>query len=204
MKTGVLTCALLVSACVCAEVYAQDEDYLSDGEVTAVRDTQEPDKRLILYMNFAQRRIDGIKETLSSDKRSDGALIRQHLTDYVRIMEDVDSTMEDARDRRAPLSKALKDIELRGKLFLNTLQSFNSNAFPAFNEYKYTLEEAIDMTQDELAEAAKGDFPEVKERKPPTDLPPPSSRPPADAKQKPDAGSKAGDEGGPPRKSQRQ
>jgi hypothetical protein len=41
------------------------------------------------------------------------------------------------------------------------------------------LEEALAMTREQLEDAAKGQFPEVEERTPPTDLP---SRPPRESK----------------------
>jgi hypothetical protein len=188
-------CCILAAICWAAALPAcAQDDYLTDGETAAIRDQQEPDKRLILYMDFAERRLDAVKQALASAKKDAGDAARKMLTEYVHIMEDVDSTLEDARDRRVPLTKALKDIETRGKEYLTYLGSLNESS-PGWKDYEYTVAEARDMTRDELAEAAKGAFPEVKERKPPADLPPPSARPP-------DRKSNPSEQEGPPRKSQ--
>ena len=125
-------------------------------------------------------------------------------------MEDLNDTIDDARDNRVPMTKGLKDIETRGKLYLNFLKSINSEALPTWKDYHYTLDEAMAMTEDEITEAGKGAFPEVKGRTPPNELPTPKAapRPPSDAKEaaKPggENGQKSGDEGGPPRKSRSQ
>ena len=182
----------------------EDEDYLTDGEVTSLRDTQEPDKRMTVFLDFAQRRVDAVKREMGSTKPDAGRNVQKILSDYVHIMEDLSDTIDEARDRRAPMTKGLKDIETRGNVYLNFLKSINSQALPAWKDYHYTLDEAMAMTQDEIAEAGKGAFPEVKGRTPPNELPPPtksSSRPPSDAKEAAKPAPNSGDEGGPPRKS---
>ncbi|HWP84721.1 MAG TPA: hypothetical protein VNN17_05995 [Terriglobia bacterium] len=176
---------------------AQD-DFLTQGEVDMVRDAQEPDKRMILWMDLAQRRIDSVKQALASFKPEAGRAIRKALTEYIRIMESLDSTIEDARQRRVPLSKGLRDVETRGNLYLNYLRTLESDKIPGFEDFKYTLEEALAMTRDELEQVAKGNYPEVIDRRPPTDLPPPAQRPPSRSQPAPHEGQ----EEGPPRKSQ--
>jgi hypothetical protein len=175
---------------------AQD-DYLTEGEISAVRDAQEPDKRMILWMDLAQRRIDSIKQAVATLKPESGRTIQSYLDEYIHIMESIESTILDARDRRVPLSKSLKDVEERGNLYLNYLRTLNSDTIPGWKDFEYTLEEAMDMTRDELAEVAKGNYPEVLERTPPTDLPARMAKPPS--KSAPQAEPK---EEGPPRKSQ--
>jgi hypothetical protein len=81
-------------------------------------------------------------------------------------------------------------METRVPEFLKYLESLNSESSPGWKDYKFALEEAIDVTREELAEAAKGNFPEVDEREPPR-LPPPSAPRPGP------------EEEGPPRKSRR-
>jgi hypothetical protein len=179
--------AILALLCLAGAARAQEgmtrigeEDHLTSGEISAVRDAQQPDKRLILYMDFAQRRIDTVKQTLASGKTNAGRAIQKSLVEYIRVLEDLESTLEDARQRRAPMEKAIKDIELRGAQFLAYLESLNPDSTPGWGDFEYTIEEAIDMTKDELAEVARGAFPEIQERTPPRELPGlPSSRQPA-------------------------
>lgn len=173
------------------------QDFLTEGEVDAVRDAQEPDKRMILWMDLAQRRIDAVKQAINTFKPQAGRAIQKSLAEYIRILEALDSTIQDARERRVPLSKGLKDVETRGTLFLNYLRTLNSEAIPGWKDFQFTLEEAIAMTRDELAEVAKGNYPELQQRTPPNDLP---SRPEAGARSAP-AKEPPQEEEGPPRKS---
>jgi hypothetical protein len=175
------------------------EDFLDSLEVSAMRDTQEPDKRLILWMDIAQHRVDRVKEQIETHKAEAGPKIQKALSDYVHVMEGLQDTIDDARERRVPLTKGFKDVETRGNLLLNYLRTLHSEAIPGYKDFKYTLEEALDMTRDELAEVAKGNYPETQQRKPPTDLPPSSARPPSKP-QNPPPSEPAAD--GPPRKSQ--
>jgi len=211
MKSRLVILALLLWVGGSSPARAQ-EDYLTNGEVDALRDAQEPDKRLILWMGFAQRRIDGVKEAIASRKPESGRTIQKLLAEYVHLMEALQATIDDARERRVPLSKGLKEVETRGSLMLNYLRTLKSESIPGYKDFEYTLEESMDMTRDELAEVAKGNYPEIDGRKPPIGLPsrPPlpgmsGSQPPTKPQSgSPDAAEKDGvEQEGPPRKSQR-
>ena len=196
MKGLLIILALLCWSGPVLPAQAQD-DYLSEGEIDAIRDAQEPDKRMILWMDLAQLRIDAVKKAVDTFKAESGRAIQTSLDEYIHIMESLDSTIQDARERRVPLDKGLKDVETRATLYLNYLRTLDSDAIPGYRDFEYTLEEALDMTRDELAEVAKGNYPEVLERTPPSDLPPPSARPPSKSDPQ-----DAPQEEGPPRKSQ--
>ena len=143
------------------------EEFLTSQELDAVRDTQEPGKRIVLYLDFAQRRLDAVKENLASKKPNLGQAVQKNLKEYYRILEALNTTIESARDKRVPVDKALGELEKRGGEFLKYLQSLQAKSSPGWSDYRFTVEEAIDMTRDEVAEAKKGSFPEVKEREPP-------------------------------------
>jgi hypothetical protein len=188
--------AVIALLCWSGAVLAQD-DFLTEGEISQVRDAQDSDKRLILWMDLAQRRIDAIRVAVDTFKPEAGRTIQKQLEEYIHIMESVDSTIQDARDRRAPLDKGFKDVEVRATLYLNYLRTLDSEAIPGYRDFNYTLEEALDMTRDELAEVAKGNFPEVLDRTPPTDLPSSPAQPPSQS-----SSQDSPQEEGPPRKSQ--
>lgn len=155
------------------------EDFLTDGEIIAVRDAQEPDKRLVLYLDFAQRRLDAVKASLDSKKSNAGRSAQKNLGEYVHILEALEGTIQDARERRIPAPKGLLAVETRGAEFLKYLESLDSESSPGWADYQFTLEEALEMTREEIAEAKKGSFPEVQERKPPSGMPaspPPEKR----------------------------
>jgi hypothetical protein len=204
-RATLLAILMLCSVAWSFAAHAQDgEDYMTDEEESNMRDTQEADKRMILLLDFGQRRIDAVKREMGSNKPDAGRNIQKTLSEYVHIMEDLQDSIDDARDHRVPMSKGLKDIETRGNLYLNFFKSINSEALPAWKDYHYTLDEAMAMTQDEIADVRKGAFPETKGRTPPNELPakaPPVQHPPADAKEADKPAAQPGDEGGPPRKS---
>ncbi|MBI3895748.1 MAG: hypothetical protein HY313_07425 [Acidobacteria bacterium] len=149
------------------KTWGAQEEFLTSQELDAVRDTQEPGKRIVLYLDFAQRRLDAVKANLASQKPNRGQAIQKNLREYYRVLEALNSTIENARDKTIPVDKALGEIEKRGGEFLKYLQSLQAKSSPGWDDYRFTLEEAVDMTQDEIAEAKKGSFPEVKEREAP-------------------------------------
>lgn len=153
------------------------DDFLTAGEIESIREAQEPNKRIILYLDFAQSRLDAVKEKLASKKPKAGQEAQKHLADYAAIMEALEGTLLTARDRRTPIAKGLKEVERRGADFLKYLESLQSDSSPYWDDYRFTLEEAIEMTREELDEAKRGSFPEVEERDPPKEFP--SSPPPA-------------------------
>ena len=190
MKFGIVL--LLLWGCWQAAPVRGQEDFLTPGEVDGVRDKQEPDKRIVLYLDFARRRLDVVKAGLASDTSRAGRDVQKQLKQYVSILDAIDMTIEQAREDRIPTGKALEELEKQGKEFLQYLESINKESSPRWEDYRFMLAEAIDVTQDELEQAGIGAFPEVDEREAPAEFP--SAPPPP---------SSSGSEEGPPRKSRR-
>ncbi|MCH7979570.1 MAG: hypothetical protein IH935_11435 [Acidobacteria bacterium] len=168
-------------------------EFLSTGEIDQVRDAQEPAKRIILYLEFAQRRLDAVMQNLASPKAKSGRTIRKNLQEYIDILDALEGSVENGRERRARIDKSLKEMEKRTAKYLGYLESLQAGSQKNLSDYQFTLEEAIAMTREEIAVAQEGSFPEVKGRKPPAQFP---SQPPPVSDQ-------PGREEGPPRKSQR-
>jgi hypothetical protein len=188
MKSRCLVLLLLGSLLSGAPLLGED-DFLTSAEIDRVREAQDPNKRIVLYLDLAQLRIDEARTNLASKKPEAGQKVQKNLEEYTGILESLDTTLLSARDKRVPVTKALQDFEKRGAGFLKYLESLESDSAADRSDYEFTLEEAIDTTREELAEVKKGSFPEVQERKPPVEFP---ARPPAP--------SKRGDDEGPPRK----
>ncbi len=168
-------------------------EFLSTVEIDQVRDAQEPAERIILYLEFAQRRLDVVEQNIASLKPKSGRAIRINLQEYIDILDALEGSVERGREQRALIDKSLKEMEKQTALFLRFLQTIETNSPKNLSDYQFTLEEAIEMTREEIAVAKEGSFPEVKERRPPARLP---SRPPP-------ASDRPVPEDGPPRKSQR-
>ena len=191
--------------------HAQD-DFLTRGEVEEVRDAQEPDKRLELYLLIAQRRIDAIKTALSSKKSAAGRTTQKSLEEYTAILEALETTLEDGREKRAIREKDLEKATALETEFLTYLKSLDAQDSPGYEDYHFTLDEAIAVTEEMLADAQKGAFPDVQGREPPR-LPAaaprepreaPPAQPPAEEgppRRRNTQAPPAGDEEGPPRRS---
>ncbi len=168
-------------------------EFLSTGEIDQVRDAQEPAKRIILYLEFAQRRLDAVEQNIASRKPKSGRAIRINLQEYIDILDALEGSVENGRERRARIDKSLIVMEKRTAKFLGYLESLQAASQKNLSDYQFTLDEAIEMTREEIVVAKEGSFPEVKGRKPPAQFP---SQPPPVSDQ-------PRQEDGPPRKSQR-
>ncbi|OFW15808.1 MAG: hypothetical protein A3H27_15640 [Acidobacteria bacterium RIFCSPLOWO2_02_FULL_59_13] len=157
---------ILLLLCICSGMVPlrAQRDFLTSQEVDAIRDAQEHGKRAILYMEFAGRRLDAMKAAIASQKGGAGRSVQANLKEYISILEALETTFADGWEQRSPLEKALKQLQERGSEFLKYLQSLEPETSPGFADYRFTLEEAIVMTQEALAEAEKGPYPEMKQK----------------------------------------
>src|SRR5579885_3546817 len=167
---------VFISAAAFIPAHAKD-DYLRPQEIDDIRDEQDAGKRIILYLSFAQHRLDDVRSSEVSNSRKAGQDIQKSLDEYNSIMGAIDESIADARKQRAMLTKPLEELKAQGTAFLRFLHSLQTDG-PNRSDYLFTLEEAIDATQDELNAAKEGPYPELKNRKPPSDLPPAPPPPP--------------------------
>ena len=134
------------------------DDFLTSQEIDSIRDAQEAGERIRLHLEFAQRRLDAVKTHIASSKPNVGSAVQKSLKEYIAILEALEDTILGGREQRSPLEKALKEVEKQGAEFLKYLESLQSESSPGFQDYRYTLDEAIEMTRDEMEEAKKGAF----------------------------------------------
>lgn len=153
---------------------AQD-DFLTRGEVEEVRDAQEAGKRIELYLEIAQRRLDAVQTGVASTKAGTGRAIQESLEEYTLILEAIETTVDDGREKRSLREKDLEEAEEIEVGFLTYLQSIDSEQSPWYEDYQFTLEEAIAVTEEILASAREGVYPEIEGREP---RPFPTARPP--------------------------
>lgn len=185
-----------------AAVCQNRREFLSPDEINGIQDEQDSGKRILLYLQFAARRLEAVREKITAADPKGGRAVQQYLSEYNSIWDAIADSLENARQQRASMDKPIKELQGKGTEFLRYLQSLQTGNAANRRDFEFTLEEAIDTTKDEVAEAKKGAFPEVNARKPPTDLPatPPSRSKAGAGKSGPD---KSGSEEGPPRKKSR-
>ena len=145
-----LTILLVSAAC----GFAQERDFLTADEVDQIREVQEPNARLKLYILFARTRLALLQQFLSKEKPGRSALIHDTLEDYTHIIEAIDTVADDALVRKAQLDIGMKEVATAEAEMLATLQKIEEGAPKDLARYEFALKNAIDTTSDskELSE----------------------------------------------------
>ena len=145
MKFTVFLCLAVFSS---GLLLAQDRDFLTPNEVDQIREAQDPNDRLMLYVHFAKQRMDLIEQYLAREKPGRSVFIHNTLEDYSKIIEAIDSVSDDALRRNRPLDKGTLAVLNAEKDFLDQLNKIEGTNPGDLDRYKFVLEEAIDTTSD--------------------------------------------------------
>jgi len=134
--------------------FAQERDFLTADEIDQVRDAQEPNARLKLYILFARQRLALLQQFLSKEKPGRSALIHDTIEEYTHIIESIDTVADDALVRKLPLDIGMKEVATAEGEMLATLQKIEEAAPKDLARYEFVLKNAIDTTSDskELSE----------------------------------------------------
>jgi hypothetical protein len=131
-------------------------DFLTTNEVDQVRDTQEPNARLKLYVLFARQRMDQFQQLLKKDKKGRSLEARQLLEDYASIIDELDNVSDDALKRHVEIKEGLDAVAAAEKRFLSQLQKLEENQPADIGLYDTAFKEAIAATSDAL-DLSQGD-----------------------------------------------
>ncbi len=144
--------AILLVCAACG--FAQERDFLTADEVDQIREVQEPNARLKLYILFARTRLALLEQFLSKEKTGRAALIHDTLEDYTHIIEAIDTVADDALVRKLPLDVGMKEVATAEAEMLTKLQKIEDAAPKDLSRFEFALKNAIDTTSDskELSE----------------------------------------------------
>ncbi len=133
-----------------APLTAAERDFLTAAEVEQIRQEQEPNKRLALYVGFAKERIAYLEQLLAKEKPGRSKMIHELLGEYTRIIEAIDTVSDDALSRRLPLDIGLKAVVEGEKAMLAFLDRVAAAPPKDSILYQFALEQAILATEDSL------------------------------------------------------
>ena len=134
--------------CIAASLLAQDRDFLTPNEIDQVREAQDPNDRLLLYVHFAKERIDLLQQYLAKDKPGRSLFIHNTLEDYSKIIEAIDTVSDDALKHHATIENGLVAVLNAEKEFIAQLKRVQDSAPRDYDRYKFVLEEAVQTTSD--------------------------------------------------------
>jgi len=147
-----LVCALIVCALIMAGAFPAlaQRDFLTNDEIEKIREAQEPNLRLKMYVLFARQRLDQLQQQIAKDKKGRSLMVRQLLEDYTQIIDAIDTVSDDALKRKVDISVGIAAVSAAEKNFLGMLQKIEESQPHDMDMYEVALKDAIGNTSDSM------------------------------------------------------
>ena len=137
--------ATLIASSACL---AQERDFLTPDEADQIREIQEPNKRLAIYLKFAQLRMEMLKQSLASTKPGRSIFIHDTLEDLTRVIEAIDTVSDDAIRRKVDIDLGLAQVIQAERAIADELKKVIDAPPKDYARYKFTIEQAMETLND--------------------------------------------------------
>ncbi len=155
MRLHVLPLIALLLAPLGAQEIGGGKEFLTDYEIDVLRDNQKPKERIAAYLKFASLRLELIDQLLAVQEAGRGAKLHRNLEEYSRIIEAVDTVIDDALARNLDMDKAFEGLIDSEQKFLARLEKLQQAEPDDLWRYEFVLEDAIEMTRDSIELSAQ-------------------------------------------------
>lgn len=126
---------------------AAQKDFLTEDETDQLREIQEPDLRLQLYLRFARQRLDLIQQLFAKPPAGRSGMLHDTLEQFASIIEAIDTNIDDALQRRKPLT-SLAAVAKSEREMLVKLEKYTDIQAPDRGRFQFALEQAIETLRD--------------------------------------------------------
>lgn len=140
----------LLLALFCVAPVAAQRDFLTADEVDRLREAQEPDDRIRLYLLLARQRVDLVAQLFAKEKAGRSILIHDTLDQYTQIIDAMNTVVDDALAHKRTVT-VLPAMAKTERELLAKLQKLSEIQAADKERYQFSLEQAVNATRDSAA-----------------------------------------------------
>ncbi len=144
---------LVLVALPLAAVAAQKEAALSEEEEDKLREEQDPGRRIELYLDFAQDRLnqfDQFRQKPADPKYDTGGYLDKLLGQYIALEDELKNWIQHQYDHQGDMRRGLRALLDRGPRQLEQLRHIQQEPDAFASAYRDSLRDAIDNLTDAL------------------------------------------------------